>query len=352
VKNFSTLLLEFYRDAARDLPWRNTSNPYQIWLSEVILQQTRVNQGLSYFNNFNTVYPSVLHLADASEDDLMRMWQGLGYYSRARNMHSTAKFIRDELNGKFPETFAGLKKLKGIGDYTAAAIASFAYREKVPVVDGNVYRFLSRLFAIDMPIPSDKARKYFSELALNLMDTQRPDIFNQAIMEFGALICTPAAPRCHQCPFSENCLAYQSGSVNKFPVKQAKKPKTNRYLTYWIIGDKLNIRIQKRTQKDIWKNLYEFPLTETPAEPERQELIQCLEKIMNIDSKYLNFQILGKTKHILSHQNIHLQFCKVETLGYEACEEAGTYLYVNSDSASKLGFPIPLARFLDSYFRS
>lgn len=344
--------MHFYNREARDLPWRKTSNPYQIWLSEIILQQTRVNQGLSYFINFNTVYPTIQHLADAPEDDIMRMWQGLGYYSRARNMHSTARFIRDELNGEFPKSFDDLKKLKGIGEYTAAAIASFAYNEKVPVVDGNVYRFLSRLFAIDMPVPSDKARKYFSALALSLMDTDRADLFNQAIMEFGALICTPAAPRCTECPFRESCEAYRLGRVNEYPVKNPKKPKTNRYLTYWIIGDENKIRIQKRTNTDIWKNLYELPLTETSEEPGHKHLIECLSELVKIDRNRLNYKILVKTKHLLSHQNLYLQFCKVETNVYSVSEPDERIFYADAETVSKLGFPIPLARFLESYFRN
>ena len=220
--DFNLLITNWYRQNKRDLPWRLTTDPYKIWLSEIILQQTRVDQGLSYYLKFVKEFPTIQALANASEQQVLALWQGLGYYSRARNLHFTAKTISNELNGKFPNSFTSLKKLKGIGDYTAAAIASFSYNEITPVVDGNVYRVLSRVFNIATPIDSSQGKKLFYELAGELISKENPGEFNQSIMEFGALWCKPQNPKCEDCPLQENCLAFENDTVKLLPVKDKK----------------------------------------------------------------------------------------------------------------------------------
>jgi A/G-specific adenine glycosylase len=220
--DISKEITAWYKQNKRELPWRRTKDPYKIWISEIILQQTRVDQGLNYYLRFIERFPNVETLAKAEEDDVLKYWQGLGYYSRARNLHYSAKYIMKELNGKFPKTFTELKKMKGVGDYTAGAIASFAYNEQVPLVDGNVYRFLSRLYAEDTPIDTTRGKKIFLELAKELLARQEAQIFNQAIMEFGALQCKPANPACIECPIQSKCLAFAKNEVDSFPVKSKK----------------------------------------------------------------------------------------------------------------------------------
>ena len=225
--NFSNHIRDWYNSNKRDLPWRNTTDPYSIWLSEIILQQTRVTQGLSYYLKFIDRYPTVHNLADADENDVLKTWQGLGYYSRARNLHFSAKYISKTLNGTFPSSSDELKKLKGVGEYTAAAIASFCYKEPVAVLDGNVFRVLSRYFGISTPIDSTNGKKEFKELAAECLNNQFPDEHNQAIMEFGALQCTPKSPSCSGCPLSVNCVAYNDDLVSQLPLK-SKKNETNK----------------------------------------------------------------------------------------------------------------------------
>ncbi len=264
--NFHNILIKWYLQNKRDLPWRKTVDPYQIWLSEIMLQQTRVVQGMPYFFSFIKEFPTVKDLADAREEKVLKLWQGLGYYSRARNLHKTAQYISNDLNGIFPDSYKELLKLKGVGEYTAAAIASFSYNEPVPVVDGNVFRVLARYFDIESDIAVPATKKEFAALAQELMPKDNPALFNQAIMEFGALQCVPKSPECSVCVFNESCAALQKGKVNMLPVKSKKLKVTNRYFNYLILEDVLgNTLIQKRTQKGIWHNLYEFPLLETES---------------------------------------------------------------------------------------
>ena len=265
--DFHLLIDGWYRQNKRDLPWRTTRDPYFIWLSEIILQQTRVDQGMNYYLKFTRNYPTIRHLAEASEQEVLNDWQGLGYYSRARNLHQTAKYIHKELNSSFPESYEKIIKLKGIGPYTAAAIASFAFDEGVAAVDGNVYRVLSRIFDIDLPIDSTQGKKAFQELANSLIPTKNPGDFNQGMMEFGAMQCTPVNPKCEHCPFSERCLAKMHNTIAARPVKAKKTAVRNRYFYYFIFRETDRICIQKRTQKDIWQHLFEFPLLET-ADPQ------------------------------------------------------------------------------------
>ena len=261
---FHNTLIKWYLQNKRDLPWRKTTNPYPIWLSEIMLQQTRVAQGTPYFLSFTAAFPTVFDLAKANEEQVLKLWQGLGYYSRARNLHKTAQTVAFEMNGVFPDNYADLLKLKGIGEYTAAAIASFSYNECVPVVDGNVFRVLSRYFDVETDIAQASAKKEFAALAFELMPKDNPAQFNQAIMEFGALQCVPKNPNCTECVFNNSCAALQKKKVDQLPVKSKKTKVRNRYFNYIVAVDDLeNTIIQKRTAKGIWHNLYEFPLIET-----------------------------------------------------------------------------------------
>ena len=299
---FSGILISWYSKYKRELPWRNTTSPYHIWLSEIILQQTRVAQGLSYYNKFVQNYPEIEDLANDSEDNVLKLWQGLGYYSRARNLHATAKIISSELNGVFPATYDEIIKLKGVGAYTAAAISSFCYGEKQAVVDGNVYRVLSRYFGVNTPIDSTIGKKEFQELAQECLNIENPGEHNQAIMEFGALQCTPK-PNCECCPLSETCFAYVNTVVKALPVKVKKTKIRDRYFNFIVISDIDSFYIQKRESKDIWQNLYQFPLKET--DKEISSPFELTEKIVN---QAVFLQVSKQFKHILSHQRIYAKF--------------------------------------------
>ncbi len=298
--DFDLLITDWYRQNKRDLPWRHTNDPYKIWLSEIIMQQTRVEQGLSYYLKFINTYPSVFDLANASEQEVLNLWQGLGYYSRARNLHFTAKFIAFEREGEFPTNFNDLLHLKGIGNYSAAAIASFCFKEPVAVVDGNVYRVLSRVFDIAIPIDSTEGKKYFFELAQNLINKKEPDVFNQAIMEFGALQCTPSNPNCSICPLSVKCLSFAADTINLRPVKTKKVKVSKRYFHFMMFNIDGNTYLEQRNSKDIWLNLYQFPLIETI---DNNETINWEKYSISPPVK-----VSSEIKHILSHQNIHAKF--------------------------------------------
>ena len=273
--NFVTeKILNWYEVHKRILPWRDITDPYKIWISEIILQQTRVIQGLDYYNRFIERFPDVHALAIAEEQEVLKYWQGLGYYSRARNLHAAARSIETRFGGKFPKDYESILSLKGIGEYTAAAVASFAFNLPRPVVDGNVFRFLSRLFAIEEPIDTSKGKKLFTELAGQMMDRQRAGLFNQAIMEFGALQCVPASPDCGECPLATHCLSKTQGKVSEFPVK-LNKPKTKEvYLYYFYIHSGEFIFLKKREGKGIWQNLYEFPSVESEIPLEFEALVK------------------------------------------------------------------------------
>jgi A/G-specific adenine glycosylase len=313
--DFSNILIKWYLQNKRDLPWRKTSDPYLIWLSEIMLQQTRVAQGTPYFFSFSEEFPTVFDLANADEEQVLKLWQGLGYYSRARNLHKTAQYVASELNGIFPPSYNELLKLKGVGEYTAAAIASFSFNEPVPVVDGNVFRVLSRYFDIESDITLPSTKKEFTALARELMPKDNPAIFNQAIMEFGALQCVPKSPNCLVCVFADSCAALQKKKVAFLPVKSKKLKITNRFFNYLILEDILgNTLIQKRTSKGIWYNLYEFPLLET------QDIVDFdfISKTIQ-DDIFSNYTVLGVEDcshatviHKLSHQHLHIQFWKIK----------------------------------------
>lgn len=309
---FSNEIMAWYQHHKRDLPWRHTHDPYVIWLSEVILQQTRVEQGLPYFRRFLEHYPAVTDFANAPEDEILRHWQGLGYYSRARNMHAAAKTVVAEYGGVFPSRYDQLIKLKGIGEYTAAAIASFSANEAKAVVDGNVFRVLARYFGIHEPINSPKGKKLFQELAQSLLDTERPGLHNQAIMEFGALQCRPKQPLCANCVVQLECHALQSASVHQLPVKTKGRPSRNRYFNYFIVITDDRMLMRKRGKGDIWENLYELPLVETPQMVDVAELAYQQEVIDLFGEGVSLRAASGTIKHVLSHQNLFTQFVFVD----------------------------------------
>ncbi|QNF33317.1 A/G-specific adenine glycosylase [Adhaeribacter swui] len=307
---FANTLLNWYNRHQRTLPWRETKDPYAIWLSEVILQQTRVSQGLPYYLDFIATYPTVQDLAHAPIDDVLRHWQGLGYYSRARNMHQTAKYITHECHGIFPNTYKGLLQLKGIGPYTAAAIASFAFKEKVAVVDGNVYRVLARVFGLAEDTASGAGKKAFQLLADSLISAEHPDTYNQAIMEFGAIQCTPLMPDCLFCPLQQVCYAFQHGLVQVLPHKTKAKASRLRHFHYLVFRHENTFFLKRRAENDIWQGLYDFYLLPNEEEPTLNlEVIKQHIAQLNAPVEYAFIQEPVKTyKRILSHQKILAKF--------------------------------------------
>ncbi len=305
-------LLDWYRQNKRELPWRETNNPYNIWLSEIILQQTRIDQGLSYYNRFIEAYPTVKHLASAPEDEVLKLWQGLGYYSRARNLHSSAQKIAAQYSGKFPDNYKEILKLKGVGEYTAAAIASISFGMPYAAVDGNVYRVLSRLFAIDTPIDSTKGKKEFQNLAQQVLNVEHPGDHNQAMMEFGARQCTPKSPNCGVCVLKDYCLAYAENAIDRLPVKQGRINIRHRYFNYIISENEHEVLIQKRGENDIWRSLYEFPLIETDSKTEINELpLDQLSFFSNAEDVVVS--VGNWRKQVLSHQHIHYRFITIQS---------------------------------------
>jgi len=300
-------LLTWYNIFARDLPWRHTTNPYHIWLSEVILQQTRVNQGLPYYQAFLHHFPTIDLLANADSDQVMRVWQGLGYYSRARNLHNTAKYVHEKLQGKFPDTYAELIKLPGIGPYTAAAIASFAFQEHVAVLDGNVFRVLARLFLVYTDILSTQGKKQFSKLANELLPKKNSHIYNQAMMELGALVCLPKNPDCNNCPLQSQCLAFSEKKQTDLPVKQSKAKPRNRYFHYLIIRNQDQLHLRQRLGKDIWNGLFEFWGIETLEKDAGLENWKSNWPEHWPEFKMEKLIFLSNKKHQLTHQTLFAQ---------------------------------------------
>jgi A/G-specific adenine glycosylase len=327
----------------REMPWKGQKNPYLIWLSEIILQQTRVEQGLPYYERFARHYPQVEDLAKAPEDEVMKLWQGLGYYSRARNLHFTAKHISQKLNGKFPKTFAECRELKGVGDYTAAAIASFAFNENVAVVDGNVIRVLSRVFGIATPFDTTAGKKEFARLAQAQADSKNIAAYNQAIMDFGAIVCSPRAPKCGHCPFQQQCVAYTNDSVSDYPVRAKKTIVTERFLNYFIIKNKTKIVVEKRTEKDIWQNLYQFPLLETD-----KIVTNHFDRMAEMFLGHKNFTLLRISEpksQLLSHRKIVFRFVEIELKNWQSLLQS-PYEIVNYKQLQQLAFPKALHLYL------
>ena len=346
-QHFQVKLTNWYSKHQRQLPWRETKDPYKIWLSEIILQQTRVNQGLSYYLKFVKHYPTVQDLASATEEEVLKDWQGLGYYSRARNLHFAAKSIVNDNNGKFPETFESIKKLKGIGDYTAAAIASFAFKLPHAVVDGNVYRVLSRYFSIGTPIDTSAGQKEFKKLANELIDQKKPDLFNQAIMEFGALQCVPQNPNCVECPFSESCLSRATSAQQNFPVKSKKLKQRTRFLNYLILESGDSVSVNHRNQKGIWQNMYDFPMIETQKEITANQLLKNKDfKSITAKSK-IKFEMESVVrKHILSHQVLQAKFYHFRLTNFNGLDQE-KFPAVSKEKLASLPIPKLIENYLN-----
>lgn len=307
-------LLRWYEINKRELPWRLTKDPYRIWVSEVILQQTRVAYGLDYYHRFLEKFPDVKTLAEASDDEVMRSWQGLGYYRRASHLHQAAQFIVEHHGGVFPATHAEVSKLKGVGSYTAAAICSIAYNLPYAVVDGNVYRVLARLFGVELPIDSGRGQRYFAELAASLLDSEHAGEYNQAMMDFGTLQCTPQSPSCNDCPFGDRCVAFLSNSTDLYPVKEKKTKVRNRYFNYIHVHCHGKTLLKKRGEKDIWHNLYEFPMIESEGEMDYGQLSESAE-FGKVTAGVTQIRLIESTKmpkHQLSHQSIYATFHEME----------------------------------------
>ncbi len=345
---FSKELINWYKTNKRELPWRETTNPYYIWLSEIILQQTQVKQGLPYYLNFVKHYPVIQDLANADEQEVLKLWQGLGYYSRGRNLHATAQHIVNNLGGQFPSTYEQLIKLKGVGDYTASAIASFCFDANTPTIDGNVYRVLSRIFGIKTPINTPKAQKEFKKLAFDLIDKNQPAVFNQAIMEFGALHCTPKQPKCKACMFASFCYAFEKKEVNKLPFKTKKNKTRKRYFNYIVLqtSDK-STYIRQRKGKDIWENLYEFPLIETEKEIDYKTLTRKQEFIDLTQNSGFELKLYSPKSlvHKLSHQHLYIRFWLLKLNSFSKTTQTW-------EQIKDYPFPIVIYNFISNYRNS
>lgn len=339
-------LLKWYAGNKRELPWRDTKDPYAIWISEIILQQTRVVQGYDYFLRFMHRFPDVQALASASEDEVMKYWQGLGYYSRARNLHAAAK----SMNGVFPMTYPEVRALKGVGDYTAAAICSFAYSMPYAVVDGNVYRVLARYFGIETPIDSTEGKKIFAALAEEMLDKSHPADYNQAIMDFGAIQCTPQNPNCLFCPLSDSCSALSEGKVMRLPVKQYKTKTTNRYFNYIYVRTGAYTLVHKRTENDIWKNLFELPMIETEKDLSEEEFQSCQqlhELFAEVSGELKVRSVVRNVKHVLSHRVIYANFYEVELP--EGISSFSGYQKIRVEDLEQYAVPRLIHAFLEKY---
>ncbi len=343
---FTTTLLHWdQHQNNRQMPWKGEKDPYKIWVSEIILQQTRVEQGMDYYYRFIEKYPTVHDLANAPEANVFKLWEGLGYYTRCKNLIATAKFISIELNGQFPVTYEGVLALKGIGPYTAAAISSFAYNLPYAVVDGNVFRVLARFFGINTPTDSTSGKLLFTNLANGLLDVKKPGKYNQAIMDFGAIVCKPKQPICSLCPLQKQCMAYTHSQVALLPVKEKKIIKKTRWLFYIIAEFEGSQYLRLRSQKDIWQNLYEFILIETatPVQLESDDFIKQMQGLFGVGN-YAVKHISEIYKQQLTHQTIYGQFIKVDLLkplsveGYTPFTLAGMQL-------------LPFPKFITSYLK-
>lgn len=342
--SFSQKILKWYGEHKRELPWRATKDPYKIWLSEIMLQQTRVAQGTPYYHKFLEAFPTVQDLANAKEEKVLKLWQGLGYYSRARNLHATAKMVVDTYDGNFPDTYKGLKNLKGVGDYTASAIASICFDLPEPVVDGNVYRVLSRYFGVDLPINSTEGIKYFKDLARKVMSSENIRDYNQGIMEFGAIQCAPKKPYCLLCPLNDSCVALQENKVSSLPVKLNKTKIKNRYFNYLVFLDNgKRTLIEQRKGKGIWQNLYQFPLLESEKSLDLENFQKELEEKNHYPAS--NSIVLYNKEpivHKLSHQHLYTNFWILQS--ENKLEEGVSWEKIGS-------FPVPvlIAEFIETF---
>ena len=339
-KQFTKLLLEWNDEYnEREMPWKQIKDPYKIWLSEVILQQTRVEQGLPYYNKFIAAFPTIKDLAKAKDDDVFKLWEGLGYYSRCRNLLATARFITSDLNGIFPSDYHTLLQLKGVGNYTASAIASFAFNLPYAVVDGNVYRVLSRVFDIETATDSKEGKVLFSILAQQLIDTDNPGKYNQSIMDFGATVCKPALPLCNNCPLNNICKAYKNGTVNLLPVKEKVLKRKHRLFYYFVFQHNNKFLVHQRTIKDIWQNLHEFYLLESTAQIHwnNNSINEWLLQQFDIKEGMEIIDISDEIIQQLTHQKISGKFIHIRLESIPAMLK--TYQWLPKKEAKKLAFP-------------
>lgn len=343
-KDFFTraLLLWNKHHNDRSMPWKGEKDPYKIWLSEIILQQTRVEQGWNYYNSFIKTFPKLADLAMAKEDKIFKMWEGLGYYSRCKNLIATAKHIHSELSGAFPSTYEDILKLKGVGTYTASAIASFAFDLPHAVVDGNVNRVLSRFFGIDSPIDSTEGKKVFEKLALELLPKKSPGLYNQAIMDFGATVCKPQLPLCVTCPLKKVCIAFNTNQQDILPVKSKKLVKKNRWFYYIVVEANGKIAVRKRTTKDIWQNLHEFLLLESEGKLSTDQLSKALANHGLTGIKMGDNLILEEYKQQLTHQTVHVSFIELRT------KLPAGMMHVTKTQLKKLAFPRVINDYLEA----
>jgi len=345
-KNITSRLMNWHQhENFREMPWKGERNPYKIWLSEVILQQTRVEQGTAYYERFVEKFPTIKDLANSKDEEVFKLWEGLGYYNRCKNLLSTARFVTNELDGIFPSEYEQIIKLKGIGPYTGAAIASFAFNKPFAVLDGNVFRVLSRLFAIDTPIDSTIGKQQFSLLAQDVLDKKNPALFNQAIMDFGATVCKPMSPHCRNCPLQSVCTGFEMGIVNKLPVKEKVLTKKNRWFYYFILQYQDTFLVEKRIGKDIWENLHEFYLLESSEQLiwNDSSIHDWLEEQLGIENATI-IDISSLQKQQLTHQLIKGQFIKVEIKSIP--KQLNKHQWLPMNEVAKLAFP----KYINQYF--
>ncbi|WP_276504400.1 A/G-specific adenine glycosylase [Terrimonas pollutisoli] len=344
--DFSRLLLNWNKLAnKREMPWKGEKDPYKIWLSEIILQQTRVEQGLNYYHRFIKAFPDVHQLAKAPDAKVFKLWEGLGYYTRCRNLIATARYISKELNGEFPAAYEEIKALKGIGPYTAAAISSFAFNLPYAVVDGNVFRVLSRVYGIGIPIDSAEGKKYFTRLANEKLDKVQPGVYNQAIMDFGAIVCKPALPLCGDCIFNKTCFAFTHDKISELPVKEKKITIKKRWFYYLVLEHEGKVAIQQRMQKDIWQHLYEYPMKETIKEADTKKILEQAEKSGWLQKgKYEVVAVSPLFKQQLSHQLIAGQFIQIKLKK----SVNNDWLWVSKNQLKKYAFPKFINQYLDN----
>ena len=342
---FSDKLVEWYKLNKRDLPWRETRDPYKVWLSEIILQQTRVNQGMPYYLRFLETFPTIEALASATEHQVLRLWQGLGYYTRARNLHKCAKVVVSRHGGRFPDNFKSLLELPGVGEYTAAAIASFSFKEPVAVVDGNVFRVLARIFGIENEINSPEGKKVFTTLANSLISKKFPDFHNQAIMEFGAVYCVPKNPPCTTCHFQSACFAAQRDLQSVLPRKAKAKVSRKRYFYYFVIQRSKSLLMRKREEKDIWHGLYDFHVVERTRPVKSEKL---LEEFKDVQFSIDEVEISHRYKHILTHQIIFAKFVLIRTEKFRLPKD-GNLKFYTFEKIYDLPKPVLITRFLSDY---
>jgi len=338
-QSFSTILLEWDREKnSRQMPWKGEKDPYKIWLSEIILQQTRVEQGSKYYEKFIEAFPDIHQLANADDQTIYKYWEGLGYYTRCKNLIATARNISENLGGKFPGSYEEIKKLKGVGPYTAAAIASFGFNENRAVVDGNVFRVLSRIFGIAMPIDSSEGKKGFNELAAKLLYKKDPALYNQAIMDFGAVVCKPV-PTCKECPFQRKCEAWLNNNILSLPVKGKKVLIRKRWFNYVLLEYKETLAIRRRDEKDIWHNLFEFLLIESNREIGKKEIVKEVKKKKWAGPDDYEIEYVSPVfKQQLSHQLIKGRFAKLQL--YNKPRLPSDVLWIAKKEIKKYAFPM------------